>query len=177
MRTATPRPVISPHNVKNHFPHVKDQSVPGLAPNLLIHFTLRPEASDHQKIGQDARAEWCESSMGSGFRLCTTCLPSFSWFAGATAVARPRKWYETHAAAVGAGRGESFVFSGSFEVRSDAGLRIAGLSPLVPVEIERVGVGARSRRDRIKVVDGYVTAHLIIHSDRPEGVREALNEA
>ena len=47
---------------------------------------------------------------------------------------------------------------------------VSGSTTLTPVEVERVGIRARARGNRVEVIDWDVTAHLVIHSDRSEGL-------
>src|SRR5262245_25676164 len=66
-------------------------------------------------------------------------------------------------------------------VRSEATIRKRlgwmDSSSLVPVIVERIGVGAWSWRKRIKVMDWHVTTHLVIHSHRSKGMGEPLEES
>src|SRR5271157_4465916 len=49
-----------------------------------------------------------------------------------------------------------------------------GLAPLPPVKVKGIRVGARSGSERVKVVNRHVTTHIVVHSDWPEGVYDAL---
>ncbi len=47
---------------------------------------------------------------------------------------------------------------------------VTGSTTFTPVVVERIRIGARARGDRVEVINGHVTAHAVVHSDRTEEV-------
>ncbi len=62
------------------------------------------------------------------------------------------------------------LFHARREDRDASPTSVTGSTTFTPVEVERIWIGARARGDRVKVINGHVTAHTVVHSDRTEEV-------
>ena len=56
------------------------------------------------------------------------------------------------------------------EDRDASPTSVTGSTTFTPVVVERIRIGARARGDRVEVINGHVTAHAVVHSDRTEEV-------
>lgn len=63
------------------------------------------------------------------------------------------------------------------EDRDASSTSVPGSTTLTPVEVERIRIRAGPRGDRVEIVDRYVTAHAVVHSDRTEEVDLTLEKA
>ena len=61
-------------------------------------------------------------------------------------------------------------FRARHEDRDASPTSVTGSTTFTPVVVERIRIGARARGDRVEVINGHVTAHAVVHSDRAEEV-------